>query len=91
MSQDYVMELDELKEYIQQGREIEFSYKGRPYFMNPLYAEDDRSRCLGTKILDVEKEDLIFAGPDEQVLTFEFDPGISFSSSIDSFDFEYIL
>ena len=89
MSQDYVMELDELKEYIQQGREIEFSYKGRPYFMNPIYDKDDKQ--IGYKILDVEKEERIFDGTKEQLLYYEFEPGVSFSNSIASFDFEYIL
>lgn len=83
------MKLAELAHYLEQGREIEYSYCGKAYFSGrgqpPEY---DRDRF---DIYDVALKCNVFEGSLEDLLDFEFAPRITLRTAIKEFDFQYIL
>ena len=78
-----------LKAFLEQGREIEFSYAGRPYFMAPVFAENVFTNTF--YIYDSLAQCTVFTGCLHDVLVYEFSPGVSFEKKMEAFDFAYIL
>ena len=83
------MTLFELKQYLEQGREIEFSLFSNSYFLYPLFENEKFTNSFA--IHDSLLGNDIVLGNLEAILSFEFAPGISFIKKIDYFKFEYIL
>ena len=80
------MDLNELKEYFQQGREIEFSLHGKPYFMGPKHRIPYQYY-----IYDETEKESVFCGIIEEVLAFSFPGGFTLGENLDEFTFEFIL
>ena len=83
------MILSELERYLKQGREVEFSVNSHSYFISPLF--DDDKFVDKFSIYDPLLKRIIAIKKLEEILSFEFMPGISFNKKIEDFIFNYIL
>ena len=81
--------LSELIDYLQQGREIEFSFQRKNYFMS--YIDDEIDGEEKYFIWDSERQLQIFCGTLHNLLKYQFAENISFESQIEQFNFQYIL
>lgn len=79
----------QLKEFLTQGREVELSYRGHPYFIAPVFVNNVFSNEY--YIYDNLAQNVVFTGCLHDVLAYEFSSNVSFEKTIEAFDFEYIL
>ena len=79
----------QLKEFLAQGREVELSYRGHPYFIAPVFLNNVFSNAY--YIYDNLAKGVVFTGCLHDVLAYEFSSNVSFEKTIEAFDFEYIL
>ena len=83
------MNKNELVIALNMGREIEFSYKEKSYFLTPNYSK----QCY--YFLEVEdfngKWKKIFTGEIDEILNFKFEGEHSLRDDIKEFEFNYIL
>ena len=83
------MKIPQLIEYLQQGREIEFSFESTLFFMSSDWGNEKQ---LGEYyIFSNEMNKVVAAGTIDELLSFEFRTGVSLQKNIDQFSFEYIL
>lgn len=83
------MTLLELVNYLNQGREIEFSIFEHSYFLTPVCLE---GWPVGKyRIYDNQKHCYIFEGSNQEILAFDFLANISFKNALSKFSFDYIL
>ena len=78
------MTVSELMQYLEQGREIEFSIAEKEFFMSYLdpekyYIWDPRKKC-----------DLVVGSIDD-VFSYLFEEGTTLKDHIEKFSFQYIL
>ena len=83
------MDLIEFKTYLSQGREIEFSFNNRSYFIAPIY--DNCSKIIKYSIWDNYNNKQVIIGTMDEICLFHFEPGVCFKDKINCFIFEYIL
>jgi len=79
----------QLKDYLKQGREVELSYGGHPYFIAPVFVNNVFSNAY--YIYDNLAKCVVFTGCLHDVLAYEFSSDVSFEKTIEAFTFEYIL
>lgn len=83
------MNKNELVIALNMGREIEFSYKEKSYFLTPNYSKQ------WYYFLEVEdfngKWKKIFTGKIDEILNFKFEGIHSLHDDIKEFEFNYIL
>lgn len=76
-------------DFLSQGREIEFSFSGKKYFLAPLYQDEKFTNQY--YIFDCNEKSVIFTGTLQKVLAYEFALGASLEKSSELFSIEYVL
>lgn len=74
----------ELIQYLEQGREIEFSIAEKEFFMSYLESEK-------YYIWDSQKKCDLVVGCMDDVLSYPFEEGITLKDNMEQFSFQYIL
>ena len=83
------MTINELCDYLNKGREIEFEMGNHQYFISPMFSG---KQFLGKFIIyDSNTNRPIFSGPLNELLSFEFADGVSFQRAFDFFEITYIF
>ena len=80
------MTIDMLCNYLCQGREIEFSLYNNDFFVSKVF--DDKETYY---IYDDTQKRTLIKSEINDILNYEFVKNISFSKSINSFVFKYVL
>ena len=71
------------------GREIEFSYKGKAYFLTPNHSKEC---CYFLEVEQVKgKWEKIFTGKIDEILNFKFEDKHSLRDHFKEFKIDYIL
>ena len=80
---------DEFVLYLKMGREIEFSYNGKAYFLTPNYPKKHHYFLETEEMKD--KWIRISEGEIDEILNFKFEGIHSLHDDIKEFEFNYIL
>lgn len=87
------MKISEFETYLYQGREIEFSIKGRDYFLQPIYDDADKkgSRYALYDCSNPDDISAVFQGSVDAIMYYLFDGEFNFHNNLAAFDFTCIL
>lgn len=83
------MSVVQLVQYLLQGREIEFSFHARSFFLSSDWGTEQKQGEY--YIYDNLTRSYVVVGSVDEILSYEFQPGVSLKERIEQFDFESVL
>ena len=83
------MNIQDFIAYLAQGREIEFRLKGKDYFLQPDFKNNQGYILYYCENSDNSKE--IYRGNHNDILNYDFGSGVCLQNDFDLFEFSFVL